>query len=229
MKLSRYLKTWEGTQSENKWGRMVQAALLVIVLLLLIKVFTKETVVTVQPFTLTEEAWVAQKSASRSYKEAWAFAFAQLFGNVTPTTVEFIKERVTPFLGPRIYQEVIDALEVQARQIKSDRVTMRFEPRVVEYEMATNKVFVYGYSFTKGTNTSEERADRTYEFTIQIANYAPLVTHLETYSGRPRTKSMSEKIRRRDELRQQRDERDRRAIERQENQMIESGANESEF
>lgn len=229
MKLSRYLKTWEGTQSENKWGRIVQASLLVIAFLLVIKVFMKETIVTVQPFTLSEEAWVGQKSASRSYKEAWAFAFAQMFGNVTPSTVEFIKERVSPFLGPRIYHEVIDALEVQARQIKSDRVTMRFEPRVVEYEMSTNKVFVYGYSFMKGTNSAEDRTDRTYEFTLQIANYAPLLTHLETYSGRPRTKSMNEKIRRREEMRQQKDEKEKRAIERQENQMMESGANESEF
>ncbi len=229
MNLSRYLKTWEGTQNENKWNRVFIGALLVIVLALLVKVFTKETVVTMQPFTLTEDAWVAQKSASRSYKEAWGFAFAQLFGNVTPSTVEFVKERVVPFLSPRIYHEVVDALEIQARQIKSDRVTMRFEPRVVEYEMATNKVFVYGYAFTKGTNTAEERADRTYEFTIQIANYAPLLTHLETYSGRPRTKSMNAKIQRREELRQQKDEREKRAIERQENQSIESGSHDSEF
>lgn len=228
MKLSQYLKTWEGMQNENKWGRVVQAALLVIVFVLMIKVFTKETIVTMQPFTLTEEAWVAQKSASRSYKEAWAFAFAQLFGNVTPTTVEFIKDRVRPFLGPRIYQEVIDALEMQARQIKGDRVSMRFEPRVVEYEMNTNKVFVYGYSFTKGTNSAEERVDRTYEFTIQIANYAPLLTHLETYAGRPRTKSMNEKIRRRDEVRQQKDDKEKRIEERMESQ-IESSTHESEF
>lgn len=228
MKLSQYLKTWEGMQNENKWGRVVQAALLVIVFVLMIKVFTKETIVTMQPFTLTEEAWVAQKSASRSYKEAWGFAFAQLFGNVTPTTVEFIKDRVRPFLGPRIYQEVIDALEMQARQIKGDRVSMRFEPRVVEYEMNTNKVFVYGYSFTKGTNSAEERVDRTYEFTIQIANYAPLLTHLETYAGRPRTKSMNEKIRRRDEVRQQKDDKEKRIEERMESQ-IESSTHESEF
>lgn len=228
MKLSQYLKTWEGMQNENKWSRVVQAALLVIVFVLMIKVFTKETIVTIQPFTLTEEAWVAQKSASRSYKEAWGFAFAQLLGNVTPTTVEFIKERVSPLLGPRIYQEVIDALEMQARQIKSDRVTMRFEPRVVEYEMSTNKVFVYGYSFTKGTNTVEDRTDRTYEFTIQISSYAPLFTHLETYTGRPRTKSMNEKIRRREEVRQQKDEKEKRIEERMESQ-IESSSHESEF
>jgi len=220
--LERYLKTWEGLQKENRWGRMIQASLLVIVLLLVLKVFTKETIVTIQPFTLTEEAWVAQKSASRSYKEAWGFAFAQLLGNVTPTTVEFIKERVSPLLSPRIYQEVIDALEMQARQIKEDRVTMRFEPRVVEYEMSTDKVFVYGYSYTKGANSKENRTERTYQFSIQIANYAPLLTYLETYAGRPRTKGTLEKMQRRDQLKQEKEDKEQRAMERQENLMLES-------
>ncbi|MCV5185818.1 type IV conjugative transfer system protein TraE, partial [Escherichia coli] len=77
------------------------------------------------PFTLTEEAWVTKSNASQSYKEAWGFAFAQLLGNVTPGTVDFVKERITPLLSPSIYQDVIDAIEIQAQQIKNDRVTMR--------------------------------------------------------------------------------------------------------
>ena len=84
MNLKKYLKTWEGTQTENKWGRIFQGGLIVIVFLLVIQVFSKETIVTLQPFTLTEEAWVTKSNASQSYKEAWAFAFAQLLGNVTP-------------------------------------------------------------------------------------------------------------------------------------------------
>jgi hypothetical protein len=76
--------------------------------------------------------------------------FAQLLGNVTPGTVDFVKERLTPLLSPSIYQDVIDAIEIQAQQIKNDRVTMRFEPRFVEYEPKSDKVFVYGYSYVKG-------------------------------------------------------------------------------
>lgn len=65
--------------------------------LLVVKVLTKETIVEIVPFTLTEDAWLGEKSASRSYKESWALAFAQLFGNVTPATVDFVKTRTTPF------------------------------------------------------------------------------------------------------------------------------------
>lgn len=57
MNLKKYLKTWEGTQTENKWGRIFQGGLIAIVFLLVVQVFSKETIVTIQPFTLTEEAW----------------------------------------------------------------------------------------------------------------------------------------------------------------------------
>lgn len=60
MNLKKYLKTWEGTQTENKWGRIFQGGLIAIVFLLVVQVFSKETIVTIQPFTLTEEAWVTK-------------------------------------------------------------------------------------------------------------------------------------------------------------------------
>ncbi|MGL4985275.1 MAG: hypothetical protein ACRC5N_11345, partial [Plesiomonas sp.] len=86
---------------------------------------------------------------------------------------------------------VIDAVEIQSKQIKDDRVSMRFEPRSIEYEQATNKVFAYGFSFVKGSSTAQEqRAERTYELIIEIANYAPTLQYLETYTGKPKSATM---------------------------------------
>lgn len=205
MKLKTYLRTWEGTQAENKWGRFIQAGLLVIVLLLVLKVFNKETIVTIQPFTLTEEAWVTKTNASRSYKEAWGFAFSMLLGNVTPGSVDFVKERLSPMLSPEIYQDVIDAIEIQSKQIKEDRVTMRFEPRFVEYEEKSDKVFAYGYSYVKGASSQqEERGERTYEFVLKISNYAPSIDYMGTYMGKPRTKAVLEQLKRKEEEKEQR-------------------------
>lgn len=201
MNLKQYLKTWEGTQTENKWGRLFQGGLIVIVFLLVILVSSKDTIVTIQPFTLTEEAWVTKNNASQSYKESWAFAIAQLLGNVTPRTVDFVKERLSPLLSPDIYQEVIDAIEIQAQQIKNDRVTMRFEPRFVEYEPMSDKVFVYGYSYIKGASSAEERSERTYEYVIRVSNYAPVLEYIDTYVGKPRTKTVLEQLKRKEENR----------------------------
>lgn len=60
-------------------------------------------------------------------------------------------------LSPEIYQDVIDAIEIQSKQIKEDRVTMRFEPRFVEYEEKSDKVFAYGYSYVKGASSQQGR------------------------------------------------------------------------
>ena len=149
-------------EEETRWSRVIIGGLIAITGMLSIHAMTKETIVTVTPFTLTEEAWLGEKSASKSYKEAWGLAFAMLFGNITPATVDFVKTRTGPFLSPKIFSEVMDILEVQSKQIKEDRVSMRFEPRHVEYEIGTDKIFVYGYSYVKGADSKETRSDRTW-------------------------------------------------------------------
>ncbi|EFP0184027.1 hypothetical protein HLX14_004556 [Escherichia coli] len=100
-----------------------------------------------------------------------------------------------------MYQDVIDAIEMQSRQIKNDRVSIRFEPRTVEYELNSDKVFVYGYSYTKGASSTEERSERTYEFIIKISNYAPLLDFIDTYIGKPRTEKVLEQMKRKEESR----------------------------
>ncbi len=200
MNLKSYLKSWEGIQNENKWSRLFIAGLLLSVLMLIGMLVNKKTIVTIQPFSLHDEAWVTNDASSVGYKEAWGFALAQLIGNVTPSNVGFIKERIERMLSPAIYNDVISVLEVQSQQIKNDRVSMRFEPRFVEYESKSKKVFVYGYSFTKGMSSeSEKRIDRTYEFTIAISNYIPIIDFMTTYEGRPRTEGVIDRLQRREE------------------------------
>jgi conjugal transfer pilus assembly protein TraE len=195
-----YLKTWEGTQNENIFNRCVIGGLVVLLVIMMARLINEETVVTMQPFTLHDEAWVTEDASSVNYKEAWGFALAQLFGNVTPANVDFIKDRIDRLLSPAIYNEVINVLEVQSQQIKNDRVSIRFEPRFVEYEESSGKVFVYGYSFTKGmSNEAEIRTDRTYEFEIAISNYIPVIDFMDTYEGRPRTTEVLERLQRREE------------------------------
>lgn len=187
MKMSDYLKTWDGALAENRWNRMINTALAASIVVLTYVNFSKDQIVVIQPQTLGSEAWISTEAASRSYKESWGLYLAQLTGNVTPTSVGFLKDRLKPLLSPKIYGEVIDALEQQAQSIRDDRISIRFEPRTVEYEPSSNKVFVYGYSFTKGSSNREKQDDRTYEYKIEIANYAPLITDISTYAGKPRT------------------------------------------
>ncbi len=196
MRLKQFLQTWEGTQFENTWLRIFSATMLVIILFLMVLVFRKETIVTMQPFTLKSEAWVSQNDASQSYKKAWGMALAQLVGNVQPATVDFVKDTLSPILTPSIYQDVMDTLEVQALDIKKDRVVMRFEPRVIIYEPETDKVFVEGLSFVSGVSAKKEStSSRVYEFVIGVEGYMPELQYITTYEGRAKTQEALKKVR----------------------------------
>ena len=195
MNLKEYLKTWEGTQAENKWNRVVNGVLVIAVFILSLFAFKKETIITVQPYTLTHDAWVSESSASEGYIEAWGLFLASMVGNATPDNLEFLKERIKPLLGPEIYQDVINTMEIQSRELIEDRITIRFEPRHVEYEKTTNKVFVYGNSYMEGANQAEIKTERTYEFELSIGNYAPLLNYMNTYAGRPQTEEVVAQMR----------------------------------
>lgn len=182
-----FSKTWQGSLVENKWNRIFNGCLSVAVVILTYLVATKDQIVVIKPETLGSEAWITKNSASESYKESWGLYLAQLTGNITPANVVFIEERLKPLLSPAIYSDIIDTLQKQALDIQNDRVTMRFEPRFVEYENTTDKVFVYGYSFVQGATGDPERTERTYEYKIKISHYAPMILDLNTYEGKPRT------------------------------------------
>lgn len=191
MKWKQFLRTWEGVHLENTWIRGFVVGLMIIILALTFLLSRKDTVVVVQPFTLSEEAWVSTKRSSQSYQEAWGMALAQLIGNVNPSTVEFLGERLGPLLSTRIYQDVMDTLEVQAQDIKKDRVTMRFEPRAVIYEDGT--VFVEGVSYVRGASGKEKGSNRVYEFTFNVSDYRLEVDYLTTYAGRAKTKEVRQR------------------------------------
>jgi len=194
MKLQAFVRTWEGALVENRWNRLANMGLAVAVLLLAYMAFSKDQIVVIKPETLGTDAWLTRSGASESYKEAWGLFLAQMTGNITPATVDFMKERLKPLLSPSLYAEVVDMLEMQAQDIKDDRITLRFEPRFVEYEQSTDTVFVYGHSFVKGASGSEDRQERTYEYRIRIAHYGPMVMDLDTYAGKPRTEAVLIKL-----------------------------------
>ena len=192
MQIQKYLSTFHGLKMEGYFNRMVTTLLLLLVLFLVAVLATRPTIVTIQPWTLAEDAQVTRDDASRSYLEAWGFALAELVGNVTPGNVAFVSDRLKPILDPKVYHQILEGLENNARTLVEERITMRFEPRRVVYEKSTGKVYVFGYSFVRqGTSfETERRENRTYEFTLRIANYAPLLMGIDTYEGTPQTRDV---------------------------------------
>jgi conjugal transfer pilus assembly protein TraE len=190
MKTSEYLKTYEGMRAEARWTRVSIGGLAVALTLCSIMAFTRDQVVVMQPVTLAGDAWISEKAASESYKEAWGMFLAQLVGNVTPSNVTFLKDRLAPLLSPSIFNEVMTGLDMQSQKIVQERIVTRFEPREVVYETTTDKVFVTGRSYVKGTTGDEKAEDRTYEYGIRIKNYLPMVVSAQTYAGPPRSEQV---------------------------------------
>ncbi len=195
MNLNLFRSTFHGMKIETYFSRIITCALLALVFFLTVVLASRPAIVTIQPWTLSEDAQVTRDDASRSYIEAWGFALAELVGNATPGNVRFISDRLKPLLDPKIYHATLEGLEANARSLVEERITMRFEPRRVPFEKSTGKVYVFGHSFLRqGTSFEQEKREpRTYEFTIRIANYAPLITRIDTYEGSPRTKDIVER------------------------------------
>ena len=187
MKMKDYLKTWEGALSENRFHRLSVAGMLVIMVILLFMALGKSERIVMQPVTLKNEAWVEKSTASREYKESWGLYLALLMGNVTPDKGGFIIERIKPLLSTQIYNDTINALKRQIEDIKENRATFRFEASDVKYERATGKVFVVGMSFERGSAGDESRSKKTFEYKIEVEQYTPKVTWVDTYKGRART------------------------------------------
>lgn len=187
MNLKKYLTALDGTAASIKFNSVVNATLAFGLFLLIYAQVTKDQIVALQPVTLGEEAWLSKSAASQSYMEAWGLFLAQLTGNITPENMDFVVKRVKPLLSPKIYNDMVDEMNIQAQSIKDDRVTIRFEPQSVTFEKESGKVFVTGASFMKAAGGVEDKKTRTYEYLITIHNYGPVIESASNYEGLPQT------------------------------------------
>lgn len=192
MELKQFTKSIEEMRSKIQSAHLLVLVMVACNIVLALGLLFRDTVVTVVPWTLSGEAEVTKDDASQNYKESWGMAIALLLGNVQPATVDFIADRIKPFLSPEIYHEAVDALYSNAQILREERVTLRFEPRRVTYEKTSGRVFVSGYSYSRlGTSMDEEkRHERTFEIGLEIAEYAPVITYIDTYTGKARTEDV---------------------------------------
>lgn len=187
MKLTQLLESWSLVQAENRLHRVVLVGLVITNGLSALAALRTERTVVLVPPTLTQEVEITRNTASSELKEAWGLYLAELLGNVTPATAEFISKALAPLLSTDIYRAVMDALSEQINALKMDRVATSFKPRQVSYEQETDKVFVSGELTAQGPNAKAETRHRTYEFVISIRNYRPRLDYIDVYPDEPRT------------------------------------------
>lgn len=204
MKLEQLIHSVQGLKTQNNLQLYALIGMSVLTLVLGLAVVNKDTVVTVIPPNLNVEAEIGYDWASTSYKEAWALYLSLSLGNVTPTNASFVKNAIDPVLGPGIYQHTMKALEKQIDKIKSNHITLYFEPRRVLREEESGKIFVHGQSVLETPTGQRERTEKTYEFVISVLNYMPSLTYVDTYPGPPRTTDELDRLKRMEQNSQRR-------------------------
>ncbi|WP_172962427.1 TraE/TraK family type IV conjugative transfer system protein [Hydrocarboniclastica marina] len=183
-----FKKSFNELLSDNRWLRIILAIAVLTTFIAVSGLLGKDQRIILTPVTLTDDAWVESATASENYKTAWGSFLAQLTGNLNPSSLDFVQERLEPLLAPEIYNETIKAFEAQAQDLRDNRVSMRFEIKSVNYEIATDKVFVHGYRYaTASSSEKPQRSERTYEYKIRVREYTPQVFHIDTYAGKPKT------------------------------------------
>jgi conjugal transfer pilus assembly protein TraE len=138
------------------------------------------------PPVLEGQVSVARESASQEVKEAWALFVAELLGNVSPSSAEFIQKAVDPLLAPSLRRPVLEVMAAQVREIQRERVSMSFNVRAIAYDPPTDKVFVTGVQTTSGPGGKPVARTRTYELIVGFAHYRPVIRHLDVYPEEPR-------------------------------------------
>jgi conjugal transfer pilus assembly protein TraE len=187
VKLTQLLESWSLVQAENRLHRVVLVGLVITNGISALAALRTERTVVLVPPTLTQEVEITRNTASSELKESWGLYLAELLGNVTPATAEFITKALAPLLSTDIYRAVMDAMSEQINALKMDRIATSFKPREVSYEKETDKVFVSGELTTQGPNSKAETRHRTYEFVISTRNYRPRLDYIDVYPDEPRT------------------------------------------
>lgn len=183
MKFERFKRSLSDATSSNRNLQIILVLLALGVVLLAWRNLNPVSRVIIQPYTLTDPAWVERDSASSEYKEAFSLFLAMLLGNVSPGNLEFVRERIDPLLTSSVRQEVLNTLADQAQTIRTENVSVSFVPNKVHYESKTQKYFVEGRSTTTGPNGGTEEERRTFEFKYKVEEYIPRVEWLNNYAG----------------------------------------------
>jgi len=150
------------------------------------------------PPNLSGEVEITRNEASSELKESWGLYLAELLGNVTPATAEFIQSAIGPLLSADIYRSVMDAMSEQINALKMDRIAISFKPRQVFYEKDSDKIFVTGELSSQGPNSKPDVRNRTYEFVLSIRNYRPRLDAIDVYADEPRTRERLEALKQSD-------------------------------
>jgi len=186
MNLNALKSSVTGVMAENKWSRVVIAALALLGLVAVVALIDKKPIVVLQPPLLSQKAEVEFDRATAAYMDPWALSLAVLIGNISPENVSFVVEYVGTLADPSIRNDLEESLRAQAKEMKDERITTSFRPRSMDYDKRIGRIYVTGEHTTLGPSADAIKEQRTIEVDLRIRNYLIQLTHLDAYKGAPK-------------------------------------------
>jgi conjugal transfer pilus assembly protein TraE len=200
MEFKNFLKTWQGANSENKFHRWLLAGQSIALVIALVGWQSKDRVTVIVPPTLNEKAEISQRAANVGYKKSWGLYAAELLGNITPSNVEFVVEALSSMMTGETYEKFRTTAALQVEKIKRDGMSISFEPRSVQYERTTDKIFVTGNSVVEAAGVKTPQSfTRVFEVMIEVNHGVPTISYIDTYQGQPKTREVLERLEREDQ------------------------------
>ena len=190
MDYKNFASTWLSLQASNRFLKFVCIFLMTLNLLTLIGWLKKDTTVILIPPDLSEKSEIAKNKASEGYKKAWGMYTATLIGNVTPENADFVLDSFTGMVTGEIQALVIEQVAQELETLKQEKVSSSFDIRRVTYEPETDKVFVTGRNRMTGLVGQSTPTEQTFEFKIDVRQYAPIITQMASYAGAPRLQTI---------------------------------------
>lgn len=129
------------------------------------------------------ESEISRSNMSIDNHKRLGFYIANMLGNITPASSEYVTKSVMPFVGPKIFNDVRDSISTQLGELVTERVAMSFSAEKALYEEGT--VFITGRGQLVGPTGKTDRFTRTYEMRFDVDNYTPLLNHIQVYEGGP--------------------------------------------
>ena len=169
----------------NRVLRFAVVVLLLMVLGLAFGLVFRTQIITIVPSNAMVKSTYTATSADESALTSWGLSLATLLGNVTPSNADFVSESIGHMLAPGIYKEVMDGIASQVMKIKTNQLTLKFDPADIKFDQRKTLVFVNGWLTTTDSHGTEQREERTYELYFKVVNYQPVVVGLTSYVGKP--------------------------------------------
>lgn len=181
MRFEKARQTWRGMTLEAWLMRVAIGALILINGTLVFLMTQVERTIVFAPPVVDEEFYVTKSDASQSYWEMWSYTIATQIGNITPGNVEFILERLKEIAAPESYRSIVDTAYQQLNELRSQGVSMAFEPNTVVYDPRQEVYRILGRQHMWTISGRRTTRSMAFEFKWRLDNYRPRLTYISAY------------------------------------------------